>query len=672
MAAELANILDMLQERSQRGRDLVFRHVADLVLSGNLPEATDDRAALIEILKILRPNVSPGVRRELSGHLYSMENPPESLLEIMLEDEDSVSGPLLDYAAIPESILNRLIEQAPIEVLSRIKRRSDLSDSLRAKLNKQFASAAPPETMPRTGSHSADRKTVPLRQKPAESRAESPAVAATKPGSTPLRTPGFHRPALSELLANDPADAPTGAVTSTAPSSSPSSSGQKPERAASRQPAPYAATDSLNLAIEGGSKNQGMITDFVRISSAWQWETDRYGQITYLSEAAVRAFGRPTSSLLDQPLVDVIANTQATPEGAMALARAFDRRSAFDQLAVATTGLDGSCTWEMAAVPVFDVDSGRFKGYRGIAEAVDTDAQAPITPRIKSSISPATNMNGLLGTNIRRPEPTRASEVLVDRHIGDMIQSLSHELRTPLNAILGFSEMIELETWGKVNKDYHNCVRSIMEAARQLNDLITDILENTRIRPELSNLYPKSFSLSSVIRDSVNTVKAQAERRDMTITAPAEGLKAIVYSDPRLVQYSLVRLLRCALDDSHRGTGIALELTTRDDGSVDIDIRFRPETVRTGFSEDYSSQQSFNESSGTPKETGLAPHLSVPHLSALSRFRIKLAVELASAIGATVGERLLDQKGTARSSSGGSFYVLSLRLPPHDRFPAAA
>ncbi|MEX1146891.1 MAG: histidine kinase dimerization/phospho-acceptor domain-containing protein [Sphingomonadales bacterium] len=585
MAAALANILDMLQERSQRGRDQVFRHVADLVLSGTLPEPADDRVALLDVLRILRPKVSIGVRRELSGHLYSMERPPESLLEIMLEDEESVSGPLLDYATIPDAMLDRLATSGPIEILSRIKRRSGLSPTLRDRIDRRFAPKPEPAPAP-----------------------------APESAPAPLAPPQLPKP----QLAKPPPDHSL-----------------------------YPALQSLEAALADARNKGASYGDFVRVSSDWQWEIDRHGNITYLSESAARAFGRPVTTLLDQPFLDVVKPRVAS--GQNAIHTVFDRRRAFDDVTIATPGFaapeqaaravggfDGTAAWKLAAVPLFDMASGRFQGYRGVAEAMD-DMKVPA-----NADTAAANNNGIRAEHSQQPVQAPSLDTHIDGHIdgriGDAIQALSHELRTPLNAIMGFSEMIQLETWGAVNNDYQHCVQSIMAAAHQLNDLITDILENTRIRPELATPYPKSFSLSSTMQESIDVIRNQSARCRVTVRMPVHGVRAIVHSDQRLVHYALVRLLRCALEDSRPDTIITLNVMNRDDGSIAIDIPFTPKPAEN---------PSFR-------------------LSALSRFRIKLSAELATAIGATVSERIF-----SHNKGGGASYILSLCLPPHNRVPGA-
>ncbi len=376
MAVDLAEILSMLKERSQRGRNLVFRHVADLFLAGKVPHLSGDRATLLEILRILRPKVDIGVRRELSGHLYSMEHPPQGLLDLLLDDVDEVSGPLLDYAAIPEQTMIRLTEEAPIEVISRLKRRHDLPPRVRARIDDRFAKPrAPRETV----QPQPEPVTAPAPDVAAQREQEPAAVAApAKPDK-----PASAAPPEFEELGHIPAI-------------------QAPY---------YPDIAALGETLADMARRNTEFRDFVRTSSEWQWETDREGRITYLSDGAARALGRPVSSLLERPLTEVIQASEGTAgQEAAVIWQALDRRSAFDELAIATQGFDGTCAWKLAAVPVFDLDSGRFQGYRGVAEAMTS---LPALGLPANSNAP------------RRRAKSETPESGFDRGVADAIQGLS-------------------------------------------------------------------------------------------------------------------------------------------------------------------------------------------------------------------------------------------------------
>jgi len=94
--------------------------------------------------------------------------------------------------------------------------------------------------------------------------------------------------------------------------------------------------------------------------------------------------------------------------------------------------------WRIDAEPLFDRQSGRFTGYRGL---------------------------------IRRP---RSEETAIDAEVeptlagSDGLRQIVHELRTPLNAILGFAEIIDQQLFGPVSPEYRALATRIAGDARHL------------------------------------------------------------------------------------------------------------------------------------------------------------------------------------------------------------
>ena len=69
-----------------------------------------------------------------------------------------------------------------------------------------------------------------------------------------------------------------------------------------------------------------------------------------------------------------------------------------------------------------------------------------------------------------------------DRAKSEFLASMSHELRTPLNAIIGFSEVIQKETFGPVGSvKYREYAGHINESGRHLLEIISDILDLSKI-----------------------------------------------------------------------------------------------------------------------------------------------------------------------------------------------
>src|SRR3546814_9177348 len=72
--------------------------------------------------------------------------------------------------------------------------------------------------------------------------------------------------------------------------------------------------------------------------------------------------------------------------------------------------------------------------------------------------------------------------ILASRSKGEFLAFMSHELRTPLNAIIGFSEMLQSESFGPLgDPHYHEYAGLIRQAGAHLLEVITSILDLSRI-----------------------------------------------------------------------------------------------------------------------------------------------------------------------------------------------
>ena len=73
---------------------------------------------------------------------------------------------------------------------------------------------------------------------------------------------------------------------------------------------------------------------------------------------------------------------------------------------------------------------------------------------------------------------------LANRAKSEFIANMSHELRTPLNAIIGFSGLLQQETFGLLGHEkYREYSQDIRESGEHLLSLINDILDLERWNP---------------------------------------------------------------------------------------------------------------------------------------------------------------------------------------------
>lgn len=126
------------------------------------------------------------------------------------------------------------------------------------------------------------------------------------------------------------------------------------------------------------------------------------------------------------------------------------------------------------------------------------------------------------------------------------LASMSHEVRTPLNSILGFSELLSLEMFGKIegdkNKEYLQLIRN---SGEHLLTIINDILDISKLDAGKFEIYREQVNPNDIILDSIRMVEPSAEERGITITNQCEP--ALLYSDERIIRQIMINILSNAI-----------------------------------------------------------------------------------------------------------------------------
>ena len=153
------------------------------------------------------------------------------------------------------------------------------------------------------------------------------------------------------------------------------------------------------------------------------------------------------------------------------------------------------------------------------------------------------------------------------------LANMSHELRTPLNAIIGFSEMMQQQLLGPIGNDrYLDYIKGINESGEHLLDLITDILDMSKIEAGKYELDLEEVNISKVIRLAVHMMEGRAMDQGIKIAVkiPDETLKIV--ADRRAVMQIMLNLLSNAVKFSHQNGRIEAECAAQN-GSVTIRVK---------------------------------------------------------------------------------------------------
>ncbi|TLG78993.1 ATP-binding protein [Methylocystis sp. B8] len=111
----------------------------------------------------------------------------------------------------------------------------------------------------------------------------------------------------------------------------------------------------------------------------------------------------------------------------------------------------------------------------------------------------------------------------------EFLANMSHELRTPLNAIIGFSEMMEAQPFGALGSPkYLEYCSGIRQGGNYLNEVLSDILDMSRLEAGLVRLAEREFNVAEPLRKAVGAWRGRAELKNVEFIVDAgENLRCI-------------------------------------------------------------------------------------------------------------------------------------------------
>lgn len=135
------------------------------------------------------------------------------------------------------------------------------------------------------------------------------------------------------------------------------------------------------------------------------------------------------------------------------------------------------------------------------------------------------------------------------------LANMSHELRTPLNAIIGFSEMMQRQLLGPIGTEkYLDYISGIRESGEHLLDLISDILDMSKIEAGKYELDLEEININKVIELAVHMMEGRALDDNIKIrTSIPKDLSRNIIADRRAVMQILLNLMSNAVKFSNEG-----------------------------------------------------------------------------------------------------------------------
>ena len=179
---------------------------------------------------------------------------------------------------------------------------------------------------------------------------------------------------------------------------------------------------------------------------------------------------------------------------------------------------------------------------------------------LKEMISTTRDMSERKKYELQLMEARERAET-ANRTKSRFLANMSHELRTPLNAIIGFSDMLKLEMFGKLGSPrYIEYAQLINQSGGLLLDLISDILDMSKIEAGKYELHREIVDVTDVVSQAIKMIKGRAEAGGINLSVEITPAAAAcpLFADVRALTQILLNLLSNAVKFTPRGGNVSV------------------------------------------------------------------------------------------------------------------
>jgi signal transduction histidine kinase len=132
----------------------------------------------------------------------------------------------------------------------------------------------------------------------------------------------------------------------------------------------------------------------------------------------------------------------------------------------------------------------------------------------------------------------------------ELLARVSTELRTPLNAVIGYAEIIQEEAASPASRDD---AQRIIEAARELSNMLGDIIDQSRIDAGSMRLKPEVVPVAGLLAEVQGLMHPVAQAAGIEVEVTQEATAAYAYADYARLRQCLMKIVGNAVKFSPRG-----------------------------------------------------------------------------------------------------------------------
>lgn len=133
---------------------------------------------------------------------------------------------------------------------------------------------------------------------------------------------------------------------------------------------------------------------------------------------------------------------------------------------------------------------------------------------------------------LAREQQARAEAEDANRLKDEFLATLSHELRNPLNVVIGYAEILRRSDESQSHAFVVKAADTIRRNALAQAQLVSDLLDLSRLQMGKVALNQQPVSLSTIITDAIETVRAEATSKRIALNIAMDAEILVIEGDP--------------------------------------------------------------------------------------------------------------------------------------------
>ena len=139
------------------------------------------------------------------------------------------------------------------------------------------------------------------------------------------------------------------------------------------------------------------------------------------------------------------------------------------------------------------------------------------------------------------------------------LSHVSHELRTPLTAIYFFTTNVLDGLLGDLTPEQREHLTFALDNVKQLKDMVSDLLDITRVETHKLNVEPQHASPVKLIAEALSTCRTNAAAKNISLRSDVRPDLPFVWADPARVRQILINLIDNGIKFTPEGGTITVE-----------------------------------------------------------------------------------------------------------------